>query len=108
MIAGLLILAAGTTEAAALAYMIAIGMTVGTRYTFSGALWVERYGADHLGAIRALVHTVSMSLYGIAPAIAGGLIDAGVGIPTIACGLAILLVLTSGLAMIPKPPTAYD
>lgn len=108
MIAGLVILATGTAEAAAMAYMIALGMTVGTRYTFSGALWVERYGADHLGAIRALVHTVSMSLYGIAPAIAGGLIDAGIGIPAIAGGLAVLLVVTSGLAMTATLPEARD
>ena len=98
MIVGLIILAAGTVEAAALGYMVSVGLTMGARYTLSGAIWAERYGVAHLGAIRALVHTVTMGLYGIAPAFAGGLIDAGVDISSIVIGLAIVLALASGLA----------
>jgi hypothetical protein len=99
MIVGLFFLAFGTMRDSALAYMVAIGLTIGARYTLSGAIWAERYGVDHLGAIRALVSTVTMILYGIAPALAGGLIDAGVDIATIVTGMAISLALVSGLAM---------
>lgn len=99
MIVGLFFLAFGTMRDSALAYMVAVGLTIGARYTLSGAIWAERYGVDHLGAIRALVSTVTMILYGIAPALAGGLIDAGVDIATIVTGMAISLALVSGLAM---------
>ncbi|MGI9384274.1 MAG: hypothetical protein ACR2PO_14070, partial [Methyloligellaceae bacterium] len=94
----LMLLAFGTTQGFALAYMVAVGLTIGARYTLSGAIWVERYGVDHLGAIRALGHTVTMSLYGLAPALAGGLIDAGVDVSAIVCGMAIVLALANGIA----------
>jgi MFS family permease len=106
MTVGLFLLAFGTGEASALGYMTAVGLTMGARYTLTGAIWVERYGADHLGAIRALVHTVTMSLYGIGPALAGGLIDAGVDVANIVYGLAIMLVLVSGLAMTAARPNS--
>ncbi len=106
MIAGLLFLAFGTTREFALFYMIAVGLTIGARYTLSGAIWAERYGVDHLGAIRALVHTVTMTLYGIAPALAGALIDAGVEITTLVFGMAIMLTAVNGFAMTAGRPTA--
>ena len=105
MIVGLLLLAFGSAQGFALAYMVAVGLTIGARYTLSGALWAERYGVDHLGAIRALVHTVTMSLYGIAPALAGGLIDAGVAVSAIVCGMAIVLALANGVALTAGRPS---
>ena len=83
-----------------MAYMVGLGVTTGARYTLSGAIWAERYGVDHLGAIRALVQTVTTALYGIAPALVGWLIDRGIDVDSIFGGFGIVLAFASGLAVV--------
>ena len=54
---------------------------------------------DFFEHLAELFSTVTMILYGIAPALASGLIDAGVDVTTIVTRMAISLALVSGLAM---------
>ena len=42
-----------------------------------GALWAELYGTQHIGAIRALVHTVMVLATAASPVLAGAMLDRG-------------------------------
>ena len=59
---------------------------------------------DFFEHLAELFSTVTMILYGIAPALAGGLIDAGVDVATIVTWMVISLALVSGLAMMAGRP----
>ncbi len=55
-----------------------IGMTVGMGTPSVSALWLELYGATHIGAIRALTHACMVFGTALGPAIFGYLLDSGV------------------------------
>ena len=80
MILGLGILAYATSTLSALPYMLCIGFTTGARHALTAVIWAETYGTRHLGSIRSVVHTITMLLAGLSPAVFGWLIDQGVSI----------------------------
>lgn len=92
MVAGLLCLVYGSSPAAALFYLLGVGLTTGGRYSLSGAIWAEVYGTRHLGGIRSMVHVVTALLFGISPAAFGWLIDQGIDIDTVVLAFTYLLV----------------
>ena len=103
MIGGFVVLAYGTSNAHALVYMLCMGLTTGARQTITAAIWAEIYGTQHIGSIRSIVHTVSMLLAGLSPAVVGWSIDQGVPISAIVQTFAALLIASSVLAKFAAP-----
>ena len=62
-----------------LLYYALMGMTVGIGVPAINALWLEMYGAAHLGAIRALAQGMMVFFSAAGPVLYGVLLDAGVG-----------------------------
>ena len=61
------------------------------------ALWAEIYGTQHIGAIKALVHSVMVFASAAGPGLTGILIDMGAPFPTQALYLAGYTIAVSGL-----------
>ena len=59
-------------------YYALIGATVGIGTPSVSALWLELYGAQHIGAIRAMTHAFMVFGTALGPFIFGYLLDAGV------------------------------
>ena len=95
MVVGLISLAYGTSTASALMYMLCFGLTAGARYILTAVIWAETYGTRYLGGIRAVVHTITMLLAGLSPAVLGWLIDQHVPIGTTVQVFAILLIISA-------------
>jgi MFS family permease len=70
----------------ALPYLFLIGLTSGITYTAVTAFWAEIYGVGHLGAIRALVVSVSVFASALGPLAMGAMMDGGISVG-IVCGL---------------------
>ena len=83
---GCAILAPGSHDLVALAFMSVVGMTSGAAVTVLTAMWAEVYGLGHLGAIRALAASLSVVSSALGPAAMGWLIDLGVRVEVIALG----------------------
>jgi len=98
MVAGLVVLALGTSATSVFIYMLCMGITTGARQTLSAAIWAEIYGTRHLGSIRSLVHTVTMLLAGLSPAVFGWSIDRHISIDTTVLVFALLLLSSAILA----------
>ncbi|ABI57525.1 MFS transporter [Alkalilimnicola ehrlichii MLHE-1] len=103
---GLLILAFGGGGGwVPFAYLTLTGATLGWGATAGGAIWAERYGVRHLGAIRAMAHGVMVASTAIAPVVAGVLLDRGWSVTALA-GAMVGYVLVAGLCAraAPAPP----
>lgn len=61
-------------------YLGLTGSTLGLTSTANGALWPERYGIHHLGAIRSMTQTAMVISTALAPIGAGLLLDLGIGV----------------------------
>ncbi len=84
----------------ALPYLFLLGITSGIAFTALTALWAEIYGVRHLGAIRALVASLSVLSSALGPRVMGALIDAAVSVAAICCRFAISCVAATGLQML--------
>ncbi len=76
-------------------YYALIGATVGIGTPAVSALWLELYGSDHIGAIRALTHACMVFGTALGPVIFGYLLDAGVNWNTLLIGGAIWMTFAS-------------
>ncbi|MBT3535462.1 MAG: MFS transporter [Rhodospirillaceae bacterium] len=81
---------------AAVALTLFLGLTSGSGQTLVGAAWPEFYGVLHLGAIRAMVMSMSVGASALSPFFLGWLIDRGVSMETISMGFLVYL----GLAIV--------
>lgn len=86
LVAGLVVLGLVDHWIAAFIYMGLAGVNVGAMVASVGALWAERYGVRHVGAIRALVTAAMMFSTALSPVGMGALIDLGVSMSAIALG----------------------
>ena len=77
---GLALLATTDAIFAAPVFMFLMGASAGGATVVLGALWVELYGTDHLGAIRSLSAALLVLSTAVAPGLMGFLIDAGLGL----------------------------
>lgn len=59
-------------------YLISTGISAGIAATMATALWVEMYGVEELARVRSSVEAATVVATGLAPIVAGSLIDAGV------------------------------
>jgi predicted MFS family arabinose efflux permease len=64
-------------------YMIGSGLGVGISRVVLSALWAERYGVLHLGAIRALVAALMVLASALSPVLMGWMIDLGLAMDAI-------------------------
>ncbi|MDP6691278.1 MAG: MFS transporter, partial [Alphaproteobacteria bacterium] len=85
---------------AAMALMLFMGLTSGGGQTLIGAAWPEFYGVMHLGAIRAMVMSMSVWASALSPLVLGWLIDRGVAMETMAVGFLVYLAVAIGSILI--------
>lgn len=83
------VVGAGGGDAAVFAYMMLVAAAHGISVPVSSALWVEVYGAAHVGAIRATVTAFGVFASALSPVAMGLAIDLGVGVAAIAWGSAV-------------------
>jgi len=76
-------------------YYSLIGITVGIGTPSVSALWLELYGTEHIGAIRALTHACMVFGSALGPAVFGYLLDAGVNWNTLLLCSALWMALAS-------------
>jgi hypothetical protein len=81
---GILALVVSDHPAAVLVWFGLSGATSGMHRSVVSAFWAEVYGVRHLGAIRALVSSVSVVGTAISPVLFGWMIDGGAAIELIA------------------------
>lgn len=98
----LLIVAYSNFSGLPFVYYALIGATVGIGTPSVSALWLELYGAAHIGAIRALTHACMVFGTALGPAIFGYLLDSGVSWNTLLTGSAVWMLLVSGLLITTK------
>jgi len=79
-----------------------IGATVGIGTPSVSALWLELYGATHIGAIRALTHACMVFGTALGPALFGYLLDAGVSWNKLLIGSAVWMILVTCLLVSTK------
>jgi MFS family permease len=99
--ASLVLLALAQADWAAYVYLMLIGMASGLSATAGGAVWAERYGLMHLGAIRAMTQSIMVLSTAIAPVLLGFLLDFGVGVTTMSISMAVVVLVVSFLSSIP-------
>ncbi|MFK7962033.1 MAG: MFS transporter [Phycisphaerales bacterium] len=100
MAAGLGVLAATPDFAAAWVFMGLTGLTAGAAGPVVGAMWAERYGVRHLGAIRGFVTAILVIATALSPASMGVLIDAGVPLAAMIAAAAVYATFAGGLALV--------
>ncbi len=88
MTAGLAVLSAFQGVWVAYVYLGLMGITHGMTATAGGAVWAERYGLLHLGAIRAMAQSAIVLSTAAAPLLVGFFLDQGLGISILAAFLA--------------------
>jgi MFS family permease len=69
-------------------YLALVGATQGMSATASGAIWAERYGTLHLGAIRSMNQAIMVVSTAASPILVGFVLDRGAGVAVLALGLA--------------------
>ena len=94
----------GMAPVTAFVFMSLIGLGAGLTQIISSSVWSELYGVAHIGSIRAFGTAVMVLSSGLAPAIMGLSMDAGVTMETIALTSAVYCLFASLLAtMAPAP-----
>ncbi|MFD1215762.1 MFS transporter [Microbulbifer celer] len=107
MVAALLLLAFVEQTWVPYAYLSLIGIAQAGTGTAGSALWPERYGSSHLGAIRAVSQSAMVLSTAASPLLAGFLLDRGWSVTD----LSLLLVLTvsvSSLLTLSAGRTSYQ
>jgi len=95
---GLLMLASSTHIAAAVGFMVLLGMAVGTYSTVASPFYAERYGTLHLGSIKSVTTSLMVFASALSPVVMGWGIDAGITMDAMAIASAIYIVVASVLA----------
>lgn len=84
--------------------MILLGITQGFASTAAGAVWAERYGVLHLGAIRSLVQAIMVVSTAIAPVLFGFLLDLHISLPALSAATATGIFGAACLALLAANP----
>lgn len=102
MFAGLVLLALAEGSWVPYAYLTLLGVAQAGTGTAAGAMWPERYGSRHLGAIRSLSQSAMVVSTAVSPLLAGLLLDRGFGTTALAGLLAALVTGAAALALVAK------
>lgn len=84
---------------AAVAYLLATGLTTGVSTTLATALWTEFFGPARLAALRAAVAGAGVIASALAPAIFGALLDLGITLRWQAAGCLLGLLAASAITL---------
>jgi len=98
IIAGLFLLASVPAPWVLYLYMGTVGTTQGLSATASGAIWAERYGILHLGAIRSMNQAIMVVSTAVSPILLGFFLDRDVTVVTLALALAATAILAALMA----------
>ncbi len=98
--AGTALLGPAGTVAGWLGVLALTGLTQGLAQALWGALWPELYGTRNLGSVRAMATTAMVVATAAGPGATGLLIDAGIGFPAQAGGLAAAALVVAGLCLL--------
>jgi MFS family permease len=79
--------------------MISIGLSIGAGNPIIGSLWVEVYGKQYLGAIRALISSLAVISTSVSPILFGYLIDTGISAQTLFMWLGLYVVMAIILSL---------
>ena len=82
LVVGILVLAFFDDPIWAWVYLAVSGFASGVRATIVPAMWAERCGAQHIGAIKSLVTTLSVFGSAFGPPLMGWAMDAGIALDT--------------------------
>lgn len=104
LVAGLLVLAIVPGEWVLYLYLLLTGGSLGGSSTAAGALWPERYGTRHLGAIRSVAQATMVVSTAVAPIIIGLLLDLTSSATPIGLLLAAFVVTAILLTFRVRPP----
>ncbi|MCF3652159.1 MFS transporter [Synoicihabitans lomoniglobus] len=88
--AGFLLLAWVSHPWAGVGFFVLAGLTAGSAGNVLTAIWAELYGPEKLGAIKGLTGSLAVFSSAAGPALAGGLIQAGVTFPVMLTGFSAL------------------
>ena len=102
---GLLVLALDDSIAAAVAFMVMLGVTVGGYATVSSPFFAEKYGTLHLGSIKSVTTAAMVFASAISPVLMGWLIDAGVSMEFQALGAVVYVLAAAIMAGIARART---
>lgn len=100
MLASLLLLGLVRGDWVAVVYLFLLGVNQGLAATAGGAVWAERYGVVHLGAIRSLTQAIMVVSTSVAPVLFGFFLDLGLSLPVLGLSLALGVLAASCLAWI--------
>lgn len=75
LVAGLLVLSVSHSDAGLYWYLLLTGGSLGGSGAAAGALWPERYGTRHLGAIRSVAQSAMVVSTALAPVLVGLILD---------------------------------
>jgi len=89
MVASMAALAALDVWWAALLWPGLLGLGLGLSAAAVSALLAELYGITHLGAIRALLHSLMIASTAVGPPLLGWLLDLGIGTEALALGIGV-------------------
>lgn len=84
-------------------YLALTGTTLGFISTASGAIWPERYGVRHIGAIRSVAQATMVLSTALSPVLIGLVLDAGLDTRTLASLLALTVLASALLAWGTRP-----
>ena len=101
MAAGLVLLALANEPWVAVAYLVLLGVAQGLAATAGGAVWAERYGVLHLGAIRAVTQAAMVVSTAVAPVLLGVFLDMAVQPAVLAACMAAAVVVVALIAVVP-------
>ncbi|WP_206081100.1 MFS transporter [Marinobacter orientalis] len=104
IISGLLVLALTDNLWTPNIYLALTGMSLGCIGAAGGAIWPERYGVRHIGAIRSVAQASMVLSTALSPILIGLLLDAGLAAGSIAGILAVLIALSAIFATTAKKP----
>lgn len=100
---GLLVLAFTDAIWTPYAYLALTGASLGCTGAAAGAIWPERYGVRHLGAIRSVAQAAMVLSTALSPILMGSLLDAAIGTTALAAGLAALVAASALLSTTAAP-----
>ena len=97
--AAVLMVRFATSPAMVFPYLMLIGVTAGVTGSLVPALWAEMYGVNNVGRVRSFGAATAVVSTAAAPALMGVLFNRGVGFNEMLLGAAMLIALTSTLAL---------
>lgn len=106
ILAGLLVLALTNQTWTPYLYLALTGTSLGCMGAAGGAIWPERYGVGHIGAIRSVAQATMVLSTALSPVMMGAVLDAGVNTTQIGISLAILVGASALLVRTASAPVA--